>query len=282
MRDETVHISTPDNDEGVDAVIEDTPAGDADEERSTENAEEVEVPGTPPSISQEPQKSPARHSRTRHIVSDDETDDEDLDAASQPQPNKVQDSFVSPQKQSTKAPAKKLGGIGGKKAAAKAKSPTPPPAQHARSSQSQTVREDDDTTEGEDDFEEAQPKNSTAHKRAASPTTTPAEPSPKKAPKKGGLGKIGGKKKVSPPPEVERDNDTQVHGSQMPSRSKAKLGHVGGKKDEQEDDARGRSGEKEGEKPRETSAEARQRRKREMQERLEKEAARPKKKKRVF
>lgn len=249
---------------------------------------DLQVPGTPPAADQRSHTSPSHHLRNRYVVDDDETDDEDLDAASQSQPNKIPDSFCSPQKQPTKAPAMKLGGIGGKKTAAREKSRTPPAGQPPRSSQSQTVA-GDDSTEGEDDFEEAQPKKTSpgktsSQKRAASITPPPALPSPKKSPKKGGLGKIGGKKKAaSPPPEPSQHEETQTQGSQIPSRTRPKLGHVGRKEgDHEEDGARGRSDEKEEEKPRETSAEARQRRKREMEERLEKEAARPKKKKRIF
>ena len=252
--------------------------------------EDLQVPGTPPPASQKLQPSPSHHLQNRHVVDDDETDDEDLDATSQSQPAKVPDSFRSPEKPTSRHTAKKLGGRGGNKST-KAKSPTSPAAQPSRSSQSQTIVDDDeDTTEGEDDFEEIQPKKNapekekekaSSQKRAASPTPPLEETSPKKPPKKGGLGKIGGKKKVSPPPEPENE-ETQAGGSQMTSRAEPRLGHVGGKKDGYEDDVRGRSVEKEDEKPRETSAEARQRRKREMEERLEKEAARPKKKKRIF
>ena len=285
LRNEVVQISTPENENQAEAIIQNTPAGD-DEEQPADDGEEVEVPGTPPPASQKSQKSLGRHSRTRHIVDEDETDDEDLDAPSQPQPNKVPDSFRSPEKKPTKAPAKKIGGIGGKAAASNARSFTPPPAQPVRSSQSQTVRDDDETTEGEGDFEEAQPKHrspekTSSQKRPASPTPPPADVSPKKTPRKGLLGKIGGKK-TSPTPEQEEA--TEAHGSKMPSRSKPVLGHVGGKKDGDDDDQRGRFDEIENEEEarRETSAEARQRRKKEMQERLEMEAAKPKKKRKVF
>lgn len=259
------------------------------QQATTKNPEaNLQVPTTPPPARHQPQISPTRNLHNRHVVDDDETD-EDLDSASQSQPAKVPDSFRSPEKPASKPPIKKLGGIGGEKSS-KAKSKTPPPAQPSRSSQSQTIVDDDDTTEGEDDgFEEAQPKKKSSpeeekpsgHKRAASPTPERMEASPKKTPKKGGLGKIGGKKKLSPPPVTEQGG-AQAGGSQMLSRTKPKLGHVGGKKDGDEEDGRGRPVEKEEERPRETSAEARQRRKREMEERLEKEAARPKKKKRIF
>lgn len=252
--------------------------------------EDLQVPGTPPPASQKSQTTPPHHLRNRHIVDDDETDDEDLDAASQSQPAKVPDSFRSPTKSSPKTPKKKLGGIGGSNST-EATSRTSPPVQPSRSSQSQTVVDEDDTTEGEDDGfdEEAQPKKkfsaekekTSSQKRAASPTPPPKETSPRETPRKGGLGKIGGKKKLSPPPATEQ-GEMQAGDSQMPSRTKPKLGHVGGKKDGDEEDGRGRSAEKEEERPRETSAEARQRRKREMEERLEREAARPKKKKRIF
>ena len=253
--------------------------------------DDLQVPGTPPPASQKLQPSPSHHFQNRHLPDEHETDDEDLDPSFQCQPAKVPDSFRSPEKPPSRHPAKKLGGIGGKNVI-KPKSPTPPPAQPCRSSQSQTVVDDDeDTTEGEDDFEEARPKMKSleeekeevsSQKRAASPTPPPKETSPKKMSKKGGLGKIGGRRKVSPTPEPENE-EMQAGGSQMPSRAKPRLRHVGGKKkDGGEDDVRGRSLEKEDEKPRETSAEARQRRKREMDERLEKEAARPKKKKRIF
>ena len=253
--------------------------------------DDLQVPCTPPPASQKLQPSPSHHFQNRHLLDERETDDEELDPTSQCQPAKVPDSFRSPEKAPSRHPAKKLGGIGGENFI-KLKSPTPPPpAQPSRSSQSQTVVDDDeDTTEGEDDFEEARPKMKSpaeekeevsSQKRAVSPTLPPKETSPKKMSKKGGLGKIGGRRKVSPTPEPENE-ETQACASQMPSRAKPRLGHVGGKKDGDEDDVRGRSVEKEDEKPRETSVEARQRRKREMEERLEKEAARPKKKKRIF
>ncbi len=257
---------------------------ETDQAPADELDNDVEVPGTPPpAASQKSSRARSRH--TRQIADDDSTDDEDdLDAA---YAQRVPDSFRASQ-QPAKVPAKKIGVIGTKTQPPETKPPARSPGK-PRPSQSQSshtiVQDDDDTTAGQDDTppepRKTSPQKSSPRKRTAMPDPAPT---PAKSPKKGGLGKITGarKKAATPPPASELEPESSPpQASQSTPRTEPKLGHLGHRKDDDEDE-RGRTAEKGEEKPRETSEEAKARRKRELEVELERKRNMPQKKKRKF
>ena len=189
-----------------------SPAKPALRQEDSIDDDAFQVQATPPHLAPPPQ-----HSQPRPTASDSTDDDDDLDAPSQrsTQRSKIPDSFPAspPPKVPSPKPPKKLDKLGGKK---KAPTPEPPPP-----------TEDDDATE--DDV--SPPRKASTQKRTASPDPEPAKPTSK--PKKGLLGKIGGKKEPSPSEPEPEPEPTPVSEEPAPPPAKpkkGKLGKIGGKK----------------------------------------------------
>lgn len=194
---------------------------------STEDNDGFQVQSTPPHLASKAPKT------SKSIALDDSTDDEDLPS----QPSRVPDSFPfsqlpaqdshrkaakklstiggkkeTPKKSSPSSvaddttdderphpkPAKRLGNIGGKKKVERPKSPSPPPSA------------EEETTDDKD-------------------APAPSPPASTSRPKKGMLGRIGGKKAPPPP---SRSPSSSPPPTQAPKRKKGKLGQIGGKKKE--------------------------------------------------
>jgi len=200
----------------------------------------------------------------------DSTDDEDgLEAP--PQRSAIQDNFQpKPQHQ-----PKKLGTIGGSKAASNPATQDKSPEFPAKYARSQDMVDDNTASEDEDapKFKTVKPEE-----RLTSPPASRA--------KKGGLGKIGGKKRETTPPAPVVASPEE---HSLPDRTpKPKLGHIGHRppaKDVAKDDdvARYRTREKTvEEQPRETSKERADRKREELKRQLEEKAKAPAKKKRKF
>lgn len=174
-------------------------------ESSTEN-DDFQIQATPPRLaSRAPRSSPPKPA-----LEDTTDDDDDDDLGGPSQVSRIPDSYPKPQPPSQNhrppspsppAPSppkpKRLGKIGGKKAAPKS---SPPPV------------EDDATTEGS--VPPSPPKE-----KPPSPTLEPAA----KPKTKGKLGRIGGKK-AAPPPPPEDEPEPEA------PKPKSKLGKIGGKK----------------------------------------------------
>ncbi|ELR09996.1 hypothetical protein VC83_06398 [Pseudogymnoascus destructans] len=294
LKDGAIPLSTPKDggkiaDAGAgaeDVKAEPTDADmDTTEDEGTEGqADDFQVAATPPSSSRKPTR--------KQELSDDDTDDSDDLGASQSQQHvTIRDSFPAP-KEEVRSETKKIGAIGGAEKASKTATkmkpeaepePDPEPEPVARATRSHKQDDaDDDETETEDEGTNAPSKPTTSQKKS------PPKPAAKAA-KKGGLGKIGGKKSDPPPvpasPSKEDAPDTQTS-EPPPKATKSRLGRIGHKPPKEEpaadDESRGRTEAKEEEKPRETSEERAQRKREELKRQLEEKAKAPAKKKRKF
>ncbi|KAK7431268.1 hypothetical protein QQZ08_002310 [Neonectria magnoliae] len=194
-------------------------------------------------------------------------------------------------KPETKKLSSRLGTLGRKKQPPPARSPSPIPSPPKTWGASQKVDDSETASEADDDGET--PSLPDDDQPASSPP-----PPPKPAPKKGGLGRIGGPKAKQPemePAETpERDaGETSTQPTARPAPRK--LGVIGKKKESDAgpvtpvaDEGRGRSRapavkEKDKAKPRETSQERADRKREELKKELERKAAAgPVKKKRKF
>ncbi|KPM45917.1 hypothetical protein AK830_g567 [Neonectria ditissima] len=191
----------------------------------------------------------------------------------------------------TKKPASRLGTLGRRKQSSPARSPihvTSPPKTRGTS---QKADDSETASEADDDGETASLPDDDQ------PPSSPPPP-PKPAPKKGGLGRIGGPKAKTSDmvPAETSELDTGETSAQPTSRpAPRKLGVIGKKKENDAgsvapvaDEGRGRSRasaveEEEKAKPRETSKERADRKRDELKKELERKAAAgPVKKKRKF
>ncbi|KFY07620.1 hypothetical protein V492_06983 [Pseudogymnoascus sp. VKM F-4246] len=300
LKDGAINLSTPqDGGQAADAGAKEvkTEAADADmdtteDEGSEGKADDFQVAATPPRqqvLSSRAKSSPSRKPAQKQEPSDDGTDDSDDLGASQSQHITIRDSFPAP-KEEKRPETKKMGAIGGAKKASKVATkkqpeadPEPEPEPVAKSTRSHKQDDaDGNETETEDEDINAPSKPTTPQKKSL---PKPAA----KAVKKGGLGKIGGKKRDSPPVPVSpsKEDAPAAQESEPPAKpTRSKLGRIGHKppKDEAaaEEDSRGRTEVKEEEKPRETSEERAQRKREELKRQLEEKAKAPAKKKRKF
>ncbi|KAK4038988.1 XRCC4-like factor-domain-containing protein [Parachaetomium inaequale] len=236
------------------------------EPEPSKEEDDFQVQATPPGV-----RSTRKRGSPPPAVEDDETSDgEDAAEAAAPSP--------SPAK--SKAAGSRLGAIGSHKRP----SPSPPPpSMSQRSTRAQTAAADAHSeTASEVDENDA----------ASSPPPSP----PKPAPKRGGLGRIGGRSKQETPaarsPRSPSPAAPQEESSQLPRRHK--LGMIGKKAASPDasaasasDETRGRSktpaSEPKKEQVRETSQERADRKRAELQKEMEKRAAAgPAKKKRKF
>lgn len=218
--------------------------------------------------------------RSQQIIDDSTDDEDDLNGPSQR--SAIPDSYQPP---SPKPQPKKLGAIGRSKPTSEAASPPRPQKEgqaiHAKAIEDSSIADDDETA-SEDDREPLPPP-----RRHQSPPKHAATPPPE-TPKKGGLGKIGGKKRAATPPVTTAPNDA----THPPRTPKHKLGVIGRqaavtpKPAGSADDAgRGRSTtaeEEEERSPRETSKERADRKREELKRELEEKAKVPVRKKRRF
>jgi hypothetical protein len=273
------------------ALTTSKPSEDSDQDSD----DEFQVQATPPHL----EAASKNQKNLQPAILDESTEDEDdLDADSQV--SAIPDSL--PLSHPKPAP-KRLGAIGGSRSAAKApaKSKTPePPGKVSRL----IDQGDDDDTASEDENEVPPPK-----------LRSPPDPKPKR----GTLGKIGGKKREATPPPARSPEPLPTPSSPVPvpasTKKPKRLGQIGNKAStisraerkeapqvtEQEEVLveRGRMGvktEKEKEKeivkeqekekapppPRETSVERADRKRSELKRELEEKAKAPVKKKRKF
>ncbi|KFZ13953.1 hypothetical protein V502_06333 [Pseudogymnoascus sp. VKM F-4520 (FW-2644)] len=302
LKDGAIHLSTPQDggqvaDAGVDDVKAETADADVDttEDEGTEgHTDDFQVAATPPRqqvLSSRAKSSPSHKPTRKQELSDDGTDDSDDLGASQSQHVTIRDSFPAP-KEEGHPETKKIGAIGGAKKASKMatrKKPevepeTEPEPKHGGRATRSHKQDDavDNETETEDEGTNAPSKPTTPQKKS------PPKPAAKGA-KKGGLGKIGGKKHDPPPIPASppKEDAPAPQKSEPPTKTtKSKLGRIGHKllKDETGtgEDSRGRTEAKEEEKPRETSEERAQRKREELKRQLEEKAKAPAKKKRKF
>ena len=168
-------------------------------EASIEDNDDFQVQATPPHL-----VSPNAKLAPPKALSNDSTDDDDgLDAPSQR--SKIPDSFPTspPARDPSPKAAKKLAGLGGEKAGPK---PSPP------------VDEDEATDSEASSTPKASPEKRT---KSSTPAAT--------LPKRGKLGKIGGKKEVPPEPAKE---STPRPRAEPAKPKKGNLGQIGGKKKE--------------------------------------------------
>ncbi|KAL2132995.1 hypothetical protein VTI74DRAFT_3033 [Chaetomium olivicolor] len=233
-------------------------------EPSKEEEDDFQVQATPPGA-----RSTGKRPSPSKIVDDDETSDGEDDAEAPP-PER------SPKaKPAGKAPGSRLGALGRNMRP----SPSPqPPASSQRSTGSHPAPTDIDSETASD----------------ADETSSPPPPSPNSAPRRGGLGRIGGKAKGDSPARITRSPSPAPPAeefSQLPRRHK--LGMIGKKVPSPApdasagDDTRGRgktpAAEPKKEPLRETSQERADRKRAELQKEMEKRAvAGPAKKKRKF
>lgn len=235
--------------------------------KPADDADEFQVQSTPPHLTSARKRSPV----TRPSVpGDDDTTDDDEDTS------QIPDSHPPPRaSQAAQAPSSKtsrFGTIGGKR---KPEAPPAPPSPPRQVAQTQGDDDDDTTASGSDD--------------------EPAPSPPPKQAKKGGLGRIGGKAKDSPPAPARSASPKVEESGQASKPAKGKLGHIGKNATLAErpqshvgsgDDERGRPSTKAEvveDKPRETSEERADRKRTELQKELERKAAAgPAKKKRKF
>ncbi|KAK3938449.1 XRCC4-like factor-domain-containing protein [Diplogelasinospora grovesii] len=251
----------------------------SDSKAGDEDDDDFQVQATPPGLL----SARKRDTNTRPVAVDDDETSDGEDAS------EIPDSLPRPPAKKTspgKAPGSRLGAIGKKKhqpsPPAPLRSPTPPEPSAVRS---EGPKDDDAGSETASDPED---------KMDASPP--PASP-PKPAPKRGGLGRIGGKHRattpVVEPPRSPSPTAPETEPSPAPRRRK--LGVIGNKAprtgtatpaEDTDDERRGRfdtqSAESKGA-PRETSQERADRKRAELQRELDKKAAAgPSKKKRKF
>ncbi|KFY18402.1 hypothetical protein V493_08649 [Pseudogymnoascus sp. VKM F-4281 (FW-2241)] len=300
LKDGAIQLSTPQDggqvtDAGVDGVKTETAEDDMDttEDEGTEgHTDDFQVAATPPRqqiISSRAKSSPSRKMTRKQELSDEGTDDSDDLGASQSQHVTIRDSFPVP-KEEARSETKKIGVIPGDKKTSKMATrmkpeaePEPQPEHVGRATRSQKQDDaDENETETEDEGTNVPSKPTTPQKK------TPPKPAAKTA-KKGGLGKIGGKKHDPPPvPTSPQKGDSQAaQNPEAPTRTtKSKLGRIGHKPPKEEtspdEELRGRTEAKEEEKPRETSEERAQRKREELKRQLEEKAKVPAKKKRKF
>jgi hypothetical protein len=273
-----------------------------DRSEEEEQPEDFQIQSTPPRGRNEPKESQnVDSSQTIHetqgvadSADDDDDNNDDLDGPSQR--SAVPDSYEPP---STMNAPKKLGSLGRGKAPAKstssARTRQKSPVKASQPTQEQQHVEDDEETASEandDDVDPLPPPKK--HTSPAKPTVSPKSSPPKPPPsKKGGLGRVGGKKKDTnssqtlpsqqkpsiPPRDVSVDPPDRT-----PKKRLGVIGHraapTGTPEPEQND--RGRTAEKEEEKPRETSKERADRKRAELKRELEEKAKQPVKKKRRF
>lgn len=303
LKDGAIHLSTPQDgaqvaDAGVDDVKAETADADMDttEDEGTEgHTDDFQVAATPPRrqqvLSSRAKSSPSRKPTRKQELSDDGTDNSDDLGASQSQHVTIRDSFPAP-KEEGRSETKKIGAIGGAKKASKmatrkkpeAEPETEPEPEHVGRATRSLKQDDadDNETETEDEGTNAPSKPTTPQKKS------PPKPAAKAA-KKGGLGKIGGKKHDPPPIPASppKEDAPAAQKSEPPARAtKSRLGRIGHKPPKDEagtgEDSRGRAEAKEEEKPRETSEERAQRKREELKRQLEEKAKAPAKKKRKF
>lgn len=311
LKDGAIQLSTPQEggqvaDVGAKGVKAEPTGGDMDttEDEGTDGqADDFQVAATPPRqqvLSSRAKSSPSRKPTRKQELSDDGTDDSDDLGASQSQHVTIRDSFPVP-KEEERSETKKIGAIGGAKKGSKMatrkkaevepepeprsepeQEPEPEPVAKATRSHKQDDA-DGGETETEDEATNVPSKATTPEKKS------PPKPAAK-AVKKGGLGKIGGKKHdPAPNPEsLPKDEAPAGPTPEPPTKAtKSKLGRIGHKKSPKdevgaEEDSRGRTEAKEEEKPRETSEERAQRKREELKRQLEEKAKAPAKKKRKF
>ena len=297
LKDGPMYLSTQqDTGQGTDAEKKDanTEAAqvdiDATESEDNGTMDDFQVAATPPpqrsSTSRARSPPPYKKLRGKEEI-DDTTDDSDDLGASQPQPITIRDSFPAP-KVDEPAVRKELEETEkGPKTSTKTKSEgkEESKAEHQeREIRTQKRSDDDDneTEEEEDEGIDVRTKSSAAHRNSSPKSTT-------KIAKKGGIGKIGGKKpKPSPISASPPKKNAPVSQETEPStRSpKSKICRIGRKPihNEASDNevVRGRQETKEDEKPRETSEERAQRNREELKRQLEEKAKAPAKKKRKF
>ncbi|KFY13693.1 hypothetical protein V491_06321 [Pseudogymnoascus sp. VKM F-3775] len=311
LKEGAIQLSTPQEggqvaDVGAQGVKAERAEEDMDttEDEGTEgHADDFQVAATPPRqqvLSSRAKSSPSRKPTRKQELSDDRTDDSDDLGASQSQHVTIRDSFPA-SKEEERSETKKIGAIGGarkgskmttrKKAEVKPEQdpeqdPKPEPEAEPVAKATRSHKQDgadEDETETEDEA------TNTPSRPIFPDKKSPPKPAAKAA-KKGGLGKIGGKKHDPPPnPESLSKDDAPIAQKPEPSTktTKSKLGRIGHKKplkDEAgaEEDSRGRTEAKEEEKPRETSEERAQRKREELKRQLEEKAKAPAKKKRKF
>ncbi|KFY87049.1 hypothetical protein V500_07209 [Pseudogymnoascus sp. VKM F-4518 (FW-2643)] len=298
LKDGAIHLSTPQHgaqsaDAGADNVKAETADADMDttEDEGTEgHTDDFQVAATPPCqqvLSSRAKSSPSRKPTRKQELSDGGTDDSDDLGASQSQHVTIRDSFPTPKEEGC-SETKKIGAIGGAKKASKMatrKKPEaePEPEHVGRATRSHKQDDaDDNEIETEDEGTNAPSKPTTPQKKS------PPKPAAKAA-KKGGLGKIGGKKHDPPPIPASppKEDAPAPQKSEPPTKTtKSKLGRIGHKPPKDEagtgEDSRGRTEAKEEEKPRETSEERAQRKREELKRQLEEKAKAPAKKKRKF
>ncbi|OBT89451.1 hypothetical protein VE02_02065 [Pseudogymnoascus sp. 03VT05] len=322
LKDGAIPLSTP-KDEGkvADAGAEDVKAEPADadmdttEDEGTEGhveADDFQVAATPPRqqiLSSRAKPSSSRKPTRKQESSDDSTDDSDDLGASQSQNVTICDSFPAP-KEEVRPATKKIGAIGGAKKASKTATkmkpeaepepePEPQPVARATRSHKQDDADDDEPVTREsrshkqDDADDDETETEDEGTNAPAKPTTPQKKSPPKPPakaaKKGGLGKIGGKKHDPPPVPAspsKEDAPNDEKSEPPPKAAKSRLGRIGHKPPKEEpgadEDSRGRTEAKEEEKRRETSEERAQRKREELKRHLEEKAKAPAKKKRKF
>lgn len=299
LKDGAIHLSTPqDKDQAADAGAGDVKAETADadldttEDEGTEgHTDDFQVAATPPRqqvLSSRAKSSPSRKQTRKQELSDGTDDSDDL-GASQSQRVTIRDSFPAP-KVERHSETKKIGAIGGAKKAAKMATRTKPEAEPelepehvTRATRSHKQDDaDENETESENEGTNAQSKLPTPQKKS------PPKPAGK-AGKKGGLGKIGGKKNDPPPNPASptKEDAPAAQKSEPPAKTtKSKLGRIGHKPPKEEagadEDSRGRTEVKEQEKPRETSEERAQRKREELKRQLQEKSKAPAKKKRKF
>jgi hypothetical protein len=158
-------------------------------EESMQDEDDFQVQNTPPRVVSPPSKRVASKP-----IDDETTDDDDDDAPTQR--SKIPGSLPSSPPAVVSVPKKKLGALGGKKQA-----PNPP------------------SPFDEDETDDGTPSPKPTPKKQASPL--PERIVPKK---KGGLGRIGGKKE---PPDPPREPTPPPAEPETPKKSK--LGKIGGK-----------------------------------------------------
>ncbi|KAK4184936.1 XRCC4-like factor-domain-containing protein [Podospora australis] len=244
----------------------------AAESKPDEDDDDFQVQATPPHLLSARKRNARR--RAQPSVDDDETSSGEENDEAAPSPS------TTKKEAANKPSASRLGNIGRPKAPSRSPVPhkTPP-----KRTAGKAASKDDDTETGSDIGEPG-----TEH---SPPSPSPAKPTPKR----GGLGRIGGKsKEVTPAPEPVRSTSPATMGdesSQVPKRHR--LGIIGKKAPTPEvdssapsDDSRGRSktpASSKQEHIRETSQERADRKRAELQRDLEKRAAAgPAKKKRKF
>jgi hypothetical protein len=241
---------------------ESQPAPPPQEPEPSKDEDDFQVQATPPGV---------RSSRKRASPIPAADDDETSDGEDAPEP-----SAPSPAPKTTgKASGSRIGAIGRNKKASP--SPSPPPASIPQRSTKAAAAAPTDT-----------------HSETASEVddkSSPPPSPPKPAPKRGGLGRIGGKSKQPSPPARSPSPAAPAEetSSQLPKRHK--LGMIGKQAPspgpDASDDTRGRSktpaSQPKKEQVRETSQERADRKRAELQKEMEKRAAAgPAKKKRKF